>query len=483
MMIQRFSTLRARFALGIAGLLLIALLAFGALVYASLSSSLRASVDESLQLSAAQAIAAVNIEDGEIAVLDSAPETSALSGLRDRGFTIRVLSPAGQLLQAVGPYRDLTVVTGATDSAAQHASSYATVAAPGTGAAVRVYTTPLVEHDQIIGLIQVARTLEDVEDTLQRLLAALLISIPVLVCGAAGGGYLLAARALAPIDAITRTARRISAEDLHARLNLAHTDDEVGRLAATFDTMLDRLDASFQRERQFTADASHELRTPLAAMQAILGVIRQQRRTPEDYEHALDDLAEETNRLRALADDLLHLARGEAYQALAHETVDLTMLLQDVTASLTPLAEAKGLGLSCTALHQLAVCGDSDGLIRLFVNLLDNAIKYTERGSVTVHTLAEDGSINVIVADTGIGIAADQLAHVFDRFYRVEISRTTHGAGLGLAIAQDIARAHGGTITVQSTIGIGTSFSVRLPYGPAAPQLVGTAATCDFSAC
>ena len=362
---KRLSTLRARFALWVAGLLLAALLTFGALVYASLSSSLYASVDDSLQLSAAQANAAVNIEDGEIAITDGIPKTSALSGLQERGFTIRVLSGMGQLLQAVGPYSDLPVATTDIDRAAQRQSTFATVTAPTSGDIIRVYTTPIVENDRIIGVVQVARTLKDVQDTLQRLLAALLISIPVLVCGAAAGGYVLAARALRPIDTITRTARRISAEDLHARLNLPSTDDEVGRLAATFDTMLDRLDASFKRERQFTADASHELRTPLAAMQAILGVIREQRRTPEDYEHALDDLAEETNRLRALADDLLHLARGEAYQMVARETVDLTILLQDVTDLLAPLAEVKGLSLSCDVPQQLLVRGDSDGLICL----------------------------------------------------------------------------------------------------------------------
>ena len=460
---KRFSSLRARFALWVAGLLLAALLAFGAFVYVSLSSSLRASVDDSLQLSAAQANAAVNVEDGEISISDSIPETSALVGLRERGFTIRVLSPAGKLLQAVGPYRDLTVATTYTDRALQRQSSFATVAAPASGHTIRVYTTPIVENDRVIGVVQVARTLEDIQDTLQRLLGALLISIPLLVCGAAVGGYVLAARALAPIDTITRTARRISAEDLHARLDLPPTDDEVGRLAATFDTMLDRLDASFQRERQFTADASHELRTPLAAMQAILGVIREQRRTPEDYEQALEDLAEETNRLRGMADDLLHLARGEAHQPAVRDAVDLTTLLQDVTDSLTPLAEAKGLSIACEAPHQLIVRGDSDSLIRLFVNLLDNAIKYTERGGIIVRTIIVNDHTEVIIADTGIGIAADQLPRLFDRFYRGETSRTTHGTGLGLAIARDIVRAHGGGIEVQSVIGAGTTFTVRLP--------------------
>lgn len=461
---KHLSTLRARFALGVAGLLLVALLAFSALVYISLSRSLKAGIDDSLQLSAAQANAAVNIEDGAITVADGIPETSAIAGLQDRGFTIRVLNVAGQVLQAVGPYHALPVATTDIDRAVQRQSFFTTVTASTDGNAVRVYTTPVIEHEHVIGVVQVVRTLEDVEDTQQRLLAVLLISIPMLVSGAAVGGYVLAARALRPIDTITRTARRISAEDLHARLNLPPTDDEVGRLAATFDTMLERLDTSFQRERQFTADASHELRTPLAAMQTILGVIREQRRTPEDYERALDDLAQETNRLRALADDLLHLARGEASLLIGErEVVDLTMLLQDVTDSLAPLAEAKGLNLRCETPHPLLVCGDRDGFIRLFVNLLDNAIKYTEYGGITVRALMGNDSTDVVIADTGIGIATDQLPHVFDRFYRVEASRATQGAGLGLSIAQQIAHAHGSTITVQSATGAGTTFTVRLP--------------------
>jgi hypothetical protein len=192
---KRFSTLRARFALWVAGLLLAALLAFGALVYASLSSSLRAGGDDSLQLSAAQANAAVNIEDGEIAIADGIPETSALSGLRERGFTIRVLNLGGKLLQAVGPYRDLPVATTDIDRAVQRQSIFATVTAPATGDTIRVYTRPIIENELIIGVVQVARTLEDVQNTLQRLLTALLISIPLLVCGAAVGGYVLAARA------------------------------------------------------------------------------------------------------------------------------------------------------------------------------------------------------------------------------------------------------------------------------------------------
>src|SRR3954454_15709357 len=165
---KRFSTLRARFALWVAALLLVALLAFGALVYASLSSSLKAGIDDSLQLSAAQANAAVNIEDGELAIADGIPETPALSGLQDRGFTIRVLNAAGQVLQAVGPYQALSVASTDIDRAVEHQSTFNTLEDPVSDDSIRVYTTPIIENDQVIGLVQVARTLEEVQDTLQR---------------------------------------------------------------------------------------------------------------------------------------------------------------------------------------------------------------------------------------------------------------------------------------------------------------------------
>jgi signal transduction histidine kinase len=227
--------------------------------------------------------------------------------------------------------------------------------------------------------------------------------------------------------------------------------------------MLSRLDGSFQRERQFTADASHELRTPLAAMQVILSTVREKRRSPEEYEQALADLAEETDRMQALAEDLLLLARREAAHPVSHEAIDLSLLLCDIAESLSPLAEAKGLSLSCTAPPQLALQGDQDGLIRLFSNLLDNAIKYTDHGEIVVKADRTSNDIlQVTVSDTGCGIPAEHVPHIFERFYRAEASRTRPGAGLGLTIAMDIARAHGGTIQVESSVGAGSTFTILL---------------------
>ena len=462
----RLKTLRVRFALWVAGLLLAVFAAFGAFVYFDLARGLSASIDDSLRLSAAQAITTVSIENGQLSFSDSLPAGAAATPQHERDLTIRILDPHGQVIQAVGEFAAWPVTGASLAAAQQQRSIFETLAAPSDRTPVRFYTTPLSQNGQLVGIVQVAQDLEDMRRTLRRLLQALLVGVPLLVGLAALGGYFLAARALAPIDHITRTARRISAEDLSARLNLPASDDEVGRLATTFDSMLARLDASFERERQFTADASHELRTPLAAMQAILGVVREGRRTPEDYEQALADISEEADRLRSLVEDLLRLARGDARSPVPREPVDLAMLLSDVTDSLRPLAEAKGLMLTCSAPAGLTLSGSSDDLIRLFVNLLDNAITYTDRGTIAVTAHNHNGSARVTVADTGRGIPAEHLPRLFDRFYRVDASRSAQGSGLGLAIALEIARAHGGTLEVNSAVGAGTTFTVLLPILP-----------------
>jgi signal transduction histidine kinase len=248
---------------------------------------------------------------------------------------------------------------------------------------------------------------------------------------------------------------------------LPATNDEVGRLAATFDSMLDRLEDGFQRERQFTADASHELRTPLAAIQTIIASTLARRRAPAEYEQSLLDLNQEAERMRSVTENLLQLAHQDAArQSATFERVDLSTLLKDVIDSLCPVAEDKGLKIiDRVPEHGLTLMGDSDSLIRLFVNLLDNAIKYTEHGTVTVSARPHgDDHLVVTVSDTGAGIAPEHLPHVFDRFYRVDESRSsTDGMGLGLAIVRSIAHAHGGTVAVDSTVGTGSTFVVQLP--------------------
>ncbi len=457
---KRFRSLRVRFALWTSSLVLLVLVLFGTFVYISLWQGLANSMDDSIKLSTSQAIAAVNIENGEINFSDSLPESSAAE-LRDRGLTIRILSSDGTVLQSVGPYKNLSIDFNSIQNANASVSSFSTIRLNDSDP-IRVYTAPIVENKNIIGIIQVMQSMATLDETLDRLLLALLISIPVLFIVSALSGYFLAARALSPIDQITQTAQKISTEDLSARLNLQGNDDEIGRLANTFDIMLSRLEEGFNREHQFTSDASHELRTPLAAMQAILNVTRERKRPPEEYETAMDDLLEETGRLRALTEDLLYIARGSSRPITSYEKVDFSNLLIDVSESLLPLVESKGLLLKQNIQSGLFLFGNSDALIRAFINLLDNAIKYTELGEIIVDAKkGEKNTIDVTISDTGRGIDQEHLMHIFDRFYRVDESRTTQGFGLGLAIVKEIVKEHKGTIRVTSKIQNGTTFYIK----------------------
>jgi len=451
---KQFKTLRARFALWSSVLFLVVLVVFGVYVYASMASDLAKAVDNSLIVNASQVAAILDIQNGEIILSDSLIESPENADLRGQGIAIRILTPQGELLQTFGSFKDLPAST---------KLSFETYTDPVSETTVRIYNQPVYDNDILVAIVQVAQSLEETQITLRRLLITLAVSSPILVAVAGVSGYFLAARALSPIDQITLTARRISGEDLSARLNVVITDDEVGRLTKTLNEMLARLDDSFQRERQFTNDASHELRTPLTAMQAILGMIREKRRTPEEYEQALDDLSEETNRLQTLVENLLHLARGDRGTKNPYEKIVLSSLLEDIAESLIPLAEAKNLSLVCKTSGELVMMGDSDEIIRLFVNLLDNAIKYSERGGITISAKYGGMGIIVEISDTGIGILPEHLPNIFDRFYRVEKARTQQGAGLGLAIVKDIVHAHGGEIKVESKIGQGTTFILNFP--------------------
>ncbi len=457
-------TLRVRFALWTAGLLLAALMLFSSFVYIRMAQSLADSVDSALRFAVSQVLEEADIAEGELVSVDEFLEDMPNAPLIEQGFSFRLLDGVGQTLQEYGPYRALPqpqvnfttsnqpgIFTTFTDAVWRHP--------------VRVYTAPIVEDDQVVGTIQVAQNLNGIQQTLNQLLITLLVGGPLLMVIAGAGGYFLAVRALSPIDKITRTARQISARDLSARLNLPNTDDEAGRLAATFDSMLARLEDAFRRERQFTSDASHELRTPLSAMQTIIGSTLTRRRAPTEYEQALIDLSQEAEHMRTLTEGLLQLARNDATrQPTKFEHVNLTILLKDVVDSLRPLAEDKGLKLIDNELgDSLTLMGDSDGLIRLFVNLLDNAVKYTEQGCITISAKPKDDELlAVTISDTGVGITLEDLPRIFDRFYRVDGSRSTNGSGLGLAIALNVAYAHGGNIAVESQIGKGTTFIVQL---------------------
>lgn len=338
---------------------------------------------------------------------------------------------------------------------------------PGDDADFHVLIRPIVDDGEVVGVLEVGQSHEEIDETLGALLFILTIATPITLVLAGMGGLLIAGRALAPVDSVTRLARRISAEDLSGRLDLDLPNDELGRLARTFDEMIARLEAAFHRQRQFTGDASHELRTPLTALKGQVEVALARPRDPDEYRAVLTGVNEEVDRLIRLVGSLLTLARADAGEIpLAREPISLGDAVAGAVEQVEPLAAQRGISLSLEAGPVIVVDVDESLLLQLLLNLLDNAIKYTSHSGEVRAVWGIDGrSAYVTVSDTGIGIDAAHLPHVFERFYRVDKARTRAegGTGLGLAISRWIAEAHGGDISASSIPGQGSSFTVRLP--------------------
>ncbi|MCI0339614.1 MAG: ATP-binding protein [Planctomycetales bacterium] len=287
------------------------------------------------------------------------------------------------------------------------------------------------------------------------------------------GGFLLAGRALAPIRKITETAAAISAEDLSRRIDVGRTESELGTLARTLNDAFARIEASFERQTRFTADASHELRTPLSILLTHVELALKKDRTAPEYRETLETCLRAAQRMRATEESLLTLARADAGELkVARDRVDLKPVVEETVALLAPLATERRVAVAVEA-SPLAVAGDRERLREVATNLVTNALRYNrEGGRVEVRLSRENGAAVLSVADTGIGIPEPDRAHLFERFYRVDKARSRElgGSGLGLAITRWIVEAHGGTIAVASREGEGTTFTVRLPAAVATPQ-------------
>jgi heavy metal sensor kinase len=278
---------------------------------------------------------------------------------------------------------------------------------------------------------------------------------------------MLARRALRPVDRMTETARRISAEHLTGRLDETGAGDELDRLAQTLNEMLGRLDAAFKEMRQFTADASHELQTPLTILKGEMEVALRSPRSPEEYQRILKSGLEEIDRIARLVEGLLLLARADAgVLRMDRQAVDLAQLIEEVHGQARILAEAHSVDLRLGPVGPVSVQGDYAHLRRLLLNLVDNGIKYTPpSGHVTISLQSSGGWASIRIEDTGIGISPEDQTRIFQRFYRSAEARSSGegGAGLGLCIARSIAEAHRGRIEVESIPGRGSTFTVLLP--------------------
>ena len=324
------------------------------------------------------------------------------------------------------------------------------------------------ETKEVRYVVQTLAYLEPLEKLSRRFRRNLYSVIPLFVLISWFAGSALARKVLKPIGQISRTARQITSSNLNERLVRSKTGDEFDMLAHTLNDMIGRLEESFALTRQFAADAAHELRTPLTVLRGEAEVaLRGKSQDPDAYRHVLESNLREYDRMIHIITQLLLLSQADAGKmVVGHEPVRLDLLLAEMTETFHVLADFAHLTLEAGSFPPMVIAGDRARLHELFANLLDNAVKYTPAGgrvSVTAAVGAE--SVRVSVADTGVGIAPGEQGKVFERFYRVDDSRSrdTGGAGLGLSIARWIATAHGGRIEVQSAPGVGSTFTVVLP--------------------
>ncbi len=330
----------------------------------------------------------------------------------------------------------------------------------------RSYATPASGSDGAVYIVQAYRSTYHTQFALKNLRVMMTALVPLIVLLTGAFGMFFARVALRPVASMARTIRQITAENLSLRLNPPGTRDEIRELADLFNAMLSRLEDSFMSERRFIQDVSHELKTPLTILKGELEVALKKARSAVEYTAILQSNLEETEKMSRIVSDLLTLARFDNREVkLERAPVDLKALLEQAVKSLAGMAGAAGVEIQLApGAEAIEVNGDQGQLSRLFLNLLDNAVKYSRQGGkVRVSVYAENGRPAVKISDEGVGIPEGDLPHIFKRFYRADSSRSSSGFGLGLAIAKSIADAHNAEIKAESRHGKGSVFTTVFP--------------------
>jgi heavy metal sensor kinase len=472
---MRIRSIGARLTFWYAGILSVTLLVLGSIAYGLLAYSLSHDIDAALE-----GVAKVSAEQARAEGRTFFPRDVEELFRHYLGFS--PLNPSLELFDTRGrpdlnqpgaAAGRLPLSRKALEDALRGVSTFETIDRPGPYP-FRVLTMPVIKSGRVINLVQVGISLENVFKTQRRFLLIMGAVLPFGLLLATVGGWVLARRALRPVDEMTQAARRISGEYLTGRLQETGTGDELDWLAKTLNDMLGRLDDSFRQTRQFSADAAHELQTPLTILKGEIEVALRSPRSPEEYRGVLHSSLEEIDRISSLVAGLLLLARADrGVLRLDLQPVNLPELLKEVGEPMRRLAENQAVSLSYGVIEPAAIQGDREHFKRLLVNLIDNAIKYTPAGGRVTLSLRCDGTrAQVEISDTGMGLSQVEQEQIFNRFYRAAEARSQGGggAGLGLSIAQSIALAHGGRIEVESTPGQGSTFTVSLPADCTSPM-------------
>ncbi|GHO62241.1 two-component sensor histidine kinase [Ktedonobacter sp. SOSP1-52] len=459
------------------------ILCAGAIVYKYLESSLEGSFDTTLSLQVGLLTSEISEQNNHLTISDRTGNIPSLEATHSdprsipaditNGLLVRILDSNGRVVRESPGFRlyalpTLTPTQFGTQQIMQQTLKLREQ--KGDKVELRLYSQVLTDHGRPYAIIQVGESLNQLHSVLRNTAYVLLLLTPFLLAISGLGSYWLAARAFAPIHQLTSTARAINSGDLSQRVPLPRARDEVYFLGATLNAMIARLEGAFTRQKRFVADASHELRTPIAAIQSKTDVALLQPLSTQEYVEVIQQVNTEALRLGDLIRNLLALARSDEEEAhLIYESVHLDQVVDAVISTATELAQERDIILQAQDLAPVEVQGDEARLIQVVMNLVDNAITYTSpHGCVSVTVKQEGTQGLLVVRDTGRGIAPEHLPHIFERFYRADAARSRdaahkRGSGLGLAIVDWIIRAHQGRISVESTVGKGSTFTVSLP--------------------
>jgi len=462
-----FQSIRFRLTVWYVAILGIILCSFSGFLYLTLSRSLHQYMDAKIKTIADFVASSYSSPYSKYGLsLDKIVEEA--TGMRPTGKFIQVLDTSGRIglkSGSLGRFQ-LPISLKALKNASKGKVTFETNRTIGTSP-IRIVTVPIVEGRRISNIVQVATSLEDMEKALHTLLLILSITIPSALVVAGLGGHFMANRALRPVEEVTNTAREITSHNLNRRIRIKNVKDEIGRLAETLNEMISRLDESFKKIRQFSADVSHELKTPLTVLKGEIEVALRRGRTADEYKAILRSNLEEINNMTKVVDDLLLLSRVDTGEvALKKTIVDLSDFLSEIQVQAQVLATPKSIDVYFHNNQRVRAFADPLRLKSMMLNLVENGIKYSSPGGRIDITLDKrDGFACITVKDQGIGISEEALPQVFDRFFRVDKARSRQegGSGLGLSICKWIAEAHNGTISAKSESGKGSAFTVRIP--------------------
>jgi heavy metal sensor kinase len=465
----RLDSVRGRLTLFWVAALAATLIVVGGLIYALLARALYNRIDDNLRAVVQITTTSLSNDLGEGQDYEDAARSTAAE-LSSPQQMLAIYAVDGRLLAEGGRDDDLGLslpppdtipaddvllltVVEARDDDDRHRLAFRQVSIPPTGARY---------------VIVAGSSLEPTDEELESLREILSYVVPLAIVLAGAGGWFLARQSLAPVAAMAARARRIGVEDLHARLPVANPRDELGRLAETFNALLDRLEASLTQQREFMADASHELRTPVTTARTAAAVALQQpHRDEQEYRDALAIIEQQTTRLSRIVNDMFTLARADTGSyPLRHTPLYLDEVVDEVVRAARVLADRKQVAIELAADGSAGFTGDEDLIRRLVANLIDNAVRFAPAGTaVRVELVARPDGCTISVTDNGPGVAPEIQPHIFERFYRGDQARTQTdgGAGLGLALARWIARAHGGDVTLGHSSSTSTTFTVDLP--------------------